>query len=223
MPSGNPDAEGDDMKNDCLTDDLLLTQFFEGTCSGSDARRVTRHLTTCSDCQNHFAQLASLLTGIDETVIDDTFVPSYLGQRAMALFDSMQQKPTLVELAIGMLNGLLTPLSNEHMTVSGGALRGVPAKAEDLTYHLTLGQLSLAIELNAADTHEVDLSVRPLQPMSSGWTIRLNEGDITRRLSSFDTEGVQVDSLRHGDYVVTLQHQHEEEHQFHLRLVSQDD
>jgi hypothetical protein len=211
------------MNKDCLTDDLLLTQYFEGACSESSSRKITYHLANCSGCQSHFAQLASLLADIDETQVKNTHVPAQLTQRAMALFDTVRQKSTFIELAIGMLNGLLTPLSAEHTPLIAGTLRGAPAQAEDLTYHLTVGQLSLAIELNSGEAQQIDLCVRPLQPISSGWTIRLNQGDVTRRLSSFDTHGIQVDALGHGDYVVTLEHQHEEEHQFHLRLVSQND
>ena len=211
------------MNHNCLTDDLLLTQYFEGACSDAESHQITQHLAICSGCQTHFAQLASLLADIDETQVERTHVPNQLVQRAMTLFDTANKKSTLIELAIGMLNGILTPLNSTHTPLPAGALRGSALETEDLTYHLTLGQLSLAIELNSAHSQQIDLCVRPLQPMSAGWTIRLNEGDVTRRLSSFDNDGIQVDALDHGDYIVTLEHQHEKEHQFHLRLVSQDD
>lgn len=210
------------MNKCCLTDDLLLVQYFEGSCSDTTSGQITQHLSTCSGCQSHFAQLASLLSGIDEVEVERTEVPPELTQRAMSLFDTSREKPSLIALAIGIFNGLLTPLSDEYSPVAAGAFRGGVAETEDLTYHLTLGQFSLAVELNSAEAQQVDLSVRPLQPVSPGWTIRLNQGAVTRRLSSFDKEGIQVDALSQGDYIVTLEHRDEEEHQFRLRLVSQD-
>ena len=168
------------------------------------------------------AKLAVILGGLgDDSVTSD--VPPSMTQRAMALFDSVANKESFVSLVIRTLNGALTPLLGEPVNFASIAVRGQNAVAEDLSYHLTVGELSIAVELSSAGDDQVDLSVRPLCPVSPGWTIRLVEGTATRRLSSFDSSGLQVDALPQGNYIVKLEKTNQDEHKFHLRLVANED
>ena len=211
------------MSKNCLKDDLLLTHYFQGVCSELASQEIANHLASCAKCQSHFAHLASLLSGLDESEYEDIEVPPSLTLRAMELFDTVQHPRSVLSLAIKLVGGFLSPFSEGPQPIGAHVLRGESAHVEDLTYHVTVGQFSLAVELNSAEIDQIDLSVRPLQPVAPGWTIRIIEGETTRRLSNFDTKGIQVDALGQGVYTVALEHQHEEEHQFYLRLASEDD
>lgn len=211
------------MSTCCITDDVLLTQYFEGRCTAEQSESIQRQLSRCSDCRDQFAQLASILEEMNETEVDGATVPSELTHRAMELFDTVNESQSLMSVAIKLFSSFIAPMDNALTPVGALSLRGSSARFEDLTYHLTVGQFALAVELNSADAGEVDLSVRPLQPVEPGWTIRLVKGDHTKRLSSFDKNGIQVDALSQGVYTVSLEHQQQNEHQFHLRLVAQDD
>ena len=210
------------MSKHCLTDELLLTRYFDGECTPAETEAITRQLSTCKECRENFAQLAVILGGLgDDSVTSD--VPPSMTQRAMALFDSVANKESFVSLVIRTLNGALTPLLGEPVNFASTAVRGQNAVAEELSYHLTVGELSIAVELSSAGDDQVDLSVRPLCPVSPGWTIRLVEGTATRRLSSFDSSGLQVDALPQGNYIVKLEKTNQDEHKFHLRLVANED
>jgi predicted anti-sigma-YlaC factor YlaD len=211
------------MSTCCITDEVLLAQYFEGRCTSEQSAFIQRQLSNCADCRDHFAQLASLLEDMDESKVNDERAPSELSQRAMGLFDTVNETQSLLSVAIKVFSNFIAPMDNTLTPVGALSLRGSTVHTEDLTYHLTVGQFALAVELNSADLGRVDLSVRPLRPVEPGWTIRLVKGDTTKRLSSFDKSGIQVDALGQGVYTVCLEHQQQNEHQFHLRLVPKDD
>ena len=210
------------MSKDCLTDELLLTRYFDGECTNAEVQNVTHHLSTCESCRDHFSQLALVLGGLGDDYADAQVPPS-MTQRAMALFDEVANKESFLSLIVRAVNGVLTPVLGDPYVSAATTVRGETAAVEDLSYHLTVGELSIAVELTSAGQDQVDLSVRPLHPISPGWTIRLVEGADTRRLSSFDSSGLQVDALPEGNYVVKLERPNQNAHKFHLRLVTNED
>ena len=211
------------MSTCCITDEVLLAQYFEGQCTPEQSERIQRQLERCPECREQFAQLASILDDLDESEEVNARVPTQLTQRAMGLFDTVNESRSILSVAIKVFNNFIAPMDSTLTPVGALSLRGSSAGAEDLTYHLTVGQFALSVELNSADSGQVDLSVRPLRPVEPGWTIRLVKGNTTQRLSSFDKNGIQIDALGQGVYTVCLEHRQQNEHQFHLRLVPQDD
>ena len=212
------------MKHSCIKDDLLVAAYLDGQCSEADAKRIQDCMNTCDEYRDFVAQVAAIMNGMPEDAPEHFVVPAALTQRAMALFDAHQPEniQSIVSIAIGFVGGLLQPLTEglQPESMPAASVRGQAASEEELAYHVTLGRFSLAVELNTLSDDEIELSVLPTGPVPPGWTIRLIEGEQTRTVSSFNRDGIQVSSLGEGVYTVALEHKKTREHQFHLRVVS---
>ena len=208
-----------------ITDDALIASYFDGRCTKAERELIQRKLETCAEFREHFSQLGFLLTDLDESNAERTHVPLAVTQRALDLFENVSNESSLLSIAVSFVGGLLRPLQEglQPQIAAPVGLRGQAAEEDELAYHVTLGTFSLTVELNGLNAHELELWVRPRRPVPPGWTIRLKEGDQTRTVSSFDQDGLQVDALGRGIYTVSLEHREETDHQFHLRLVSDND
>ncbi len=213
------------MSNTCIKDNALIASYFDGRCTEAERELIQRKLETSPEFREHLSQLGFLLTHLDESKAEQTNVPSSVTQRALDLFEDVATQSSLLSIAVSFVDGLLQPLKDglQPQTPAQVGLRGHAVEDDELAYHVTLGSFSLTVELNGLNAHELELWVRPRRPVPPGWTIRLKEGDHTRTVSSFDEDGLQVDALGRGIYTVSLEHKEETEHQFHLRLVSDDD
>ena len=208
----------------CITDDALIASYFDGTCTDEEKKRIQTALAECADCRAHFAQLSRLLEDIPESADNTLTVPQDLTDRALSLYDTMLAPASIIDIAVTFVSGLLRPLTEglQPSLEAGASLRGSAAESEDLSYHLTLGEFALSVELFGSSDRELELLVRPTQPVPTGWVIRLKEGEVTRTVSSFNGDGLQVDALPQGIYTICLEYQREKTHAFQLRLLTDD-
>ena len=205
----------------CITDDALIASYFDGSCSNTQKAHIQQSLVECAECRGHFAQLSYLLESIPEPEDTRLVVSNALTERALDLYDTIISPVSMIDIAIRFAAGLLRPLAEglQPTSTNTAMLRGDAANADDLSYHLTLGKFALSVELCGTNDQELELLVRPTNPVPPGWVIRLQEGDVTRTVSSFRRDGLQIDALAEGIYTVSLEHEQEKNHAFQLRLL----
>ena len=147
------------MSHSCITDEVLLASYLDGTTSEAENLQIRECLSKCNECRELVAQLSSLMEGIDESEAQGFSVPAAFTQKAMSLFDTHREANSPLSIAIAFVGGLLKPLqgSFQPTPLSQAAVRGDAAQEDELAYHVTLGSFSLSVELNSLSNDEIEM------------------------------------------------------------------
>jgi anti-sigma factor RsiW len=68
----------------CVEAVELITDYLEGTLPAADARRLERHLETCSGCTDYFEQMRTLAGSLGDLSSDS--LPAEMRERLIAAF-----------------------------------------------------------------------------------------------------------------------------------------
>ncbi len=83
--------------------------------------------------------------------------------------------------------------------------RGGTAAVEELQYELTVGDTTIALDLEVDGPGHIALTARPLSTPPPGLLLRVTANGETRALSSLTAEGATVPALPAGTYELRLE------------------